>query len=183
MTRAEAGLTIRPAHIGDAPAVCVFYEALCAALKDRPGNPRWQWGLYPSAAWADEAIAAGTMHIALRDGIVVSAMLLNHLRNPRYDAFPWPEALTEDRYLVLHTLAVADAYAGQGVGTAMLRYAQQLTAAAGLRAIRLDVLLGNRPAERLYAAAGFTLLGSIAMEYAGCGMITAELFEWRVPEC
>ena len=174
---------IRKATPADEAAVCRFYQEACADLETQPYSPRWSWGLYPSEEHLHRKQTEGSLYLALVDGEVAAAMILDHTRNERYDAFAWPCPLAEDGYLVLHTLCVGARWGGQGLGKRMCRFIQEEAVRQGMKAIRLDVLKGNLPAERLYLAAGFTLMGTLPMEYSGCGMVEAELYEWLVPSC
>jgi ribosomal protein S18 acetylase RimI-like enzyme len=59
----------------------------------------------------------------------------------------------------------------------MVRFAIETARAAGMKAIRLDVLKGNVPAERLYPAMGFTYVDTIKLFYEDTGRVDFELFE------
>ena len=61
-----------------------------------------------------------------------------------------------------------------------MRFAIEAAQAAGQKAIRLDVLAGNVPAERLYEGMGFRYLGTIPMFYEDTGWTDYELYELRL---
>ncbi len=51
---------------------------------------------------------------------------------------------------------------------------------AGMKAIRLDVLKGNVPAERLYTSIGFVYVDTLKLFYEDTGRVDFELYELRV---
>ena len=128
-----------------------------------------------------QVIAARQLWLAFTDDTISGAMILNHAHNERYNDFPWPSQLDDSEYLVVHTLAVGLGFERRGIAKQMLEFAKHLAVTGHLKAVRLDVLVGNVPAERLYPAAGFTLMGSIPMDYEDCGTVDTELYEWTVP--
>ncbi|QJC53726.1 GNAT family N-acetyltransferase [Paenibacillus albicereus] len=84
------------------------------------------------------------------------------LRQPGgWDRELWGERGHEP-YLYLHRLAVARAYAGSGLGRAILRWAREGAVHPGKKAIRLDCIAGNPKLEALYRSAGYASLGTSA---------------------
>jgi ribosomal-protein-alanine acetyltransferase len=59
----------------------------------------------------------------------------------------------------LYSLAVDKAFAGIGLGRALLAQAEELAAQRGCRELRLEVRLDNMKARALYEKAGYTLFG------------------------
>jgi ribosomal protein S18 acetylase RimI-like enzyme len=55
----------------------------------------------------------------------------------------------------IHDVAVIPAYRGLGVATQMLALVEQIARTRGACKLTLEVLEGNQPASRLYAASGF----------------------------
>ncbi len=50
----------------------------------------------------------------------------------------------------------------------------------GMKAIRLDVLKGNLPAEKLYSGLGFRYLHTLNMFYEDTGWTDYELYEYTL---
>ena len=80
-------------------------------------------------------------------------------------------------FMVIHMLGVHNDFAGRGVAKEMVRFAIETAKAAGMKAIRLDVLEGNVPAERLYASLGFIYVDTIKLFYEDTGRVDFKLFE------
>ena len=85
--------------------------------------------------------------------------------------------LDRSEFMVIHMLGVHSDFAGRGLAKEMVRFAIETAGAAGMKAIRLDVLKGNVPAERLYPAMGFSYVDTIKLFYEDTGRVDFELFE------
>ena len=67
------------------------------------------------------------------------------------------------------TLAVDPASRRQGIGRALLRQGMATARERGAQAMFLEVAAGNAPAQALYAAAGFSVVGRRPRYYPGGG--------------
>ena len=108
-------------------------------------------------------------------------MVLDRTGNPDYDKACWPTARAPGEYLVIHALGVRPRPCGQWA--LQDRWSgKQLPARgrAGLRTVRLDVLAGNIPAERLYAGQGFRYVDTVEMFYADTGRTAFRLYEYAL---
>jgi ribosomal protein S18 acetylase RimI-like enzyme len=62
----------------------------------------------------------------------------------------------------------------------MLRFAIDRARQEKQKVIRLDVLKGNVPAEKLYSGMGFEYLHTLPMFYEDTGWTDYELYEYRL---
>ena len=127
-------------------AAAIMQEA-ARWLHDR-GQPPWNpEDLAPEAL--APLVARGEVYLARRGDEAVGAFLML----PDDPAF-WPDVPAGESFFI-HKLAIRRQVAGQGVGHAMLRWAEGATARAGRQYLRLDC--DDRPPLRAYyEAAGFT---------------------------
>jgi aminoglycoside 6'-N-acetyltransferase len=125
---------IRPATEADVPAV--------TALLAEPGVKRW-WGDTPEA---DVRELLGSAFV-----IVVDGELAGWLQYEEETWFQGPR--------VAFDIAVADRFAGRGIGPAALREAVAHFAARGHHRFTIDPDVGNAPAIRAYEKAGFQAVG------------------------
>ena len=77
----------------------------------------------------------------------------------------------------LCTLTVAPAARRQGVGRALLGYAEAWAKAQGKRALRLDVHEINTPAIKLYESCGFRYIATVDLGYGAYGLKWFRLYE------
>lgn len=158
-------------------------ELLVGIARWLRGNGSRQWsGLLDGedSHGLDEAVRRGEA-ILFRDGMDGPgrekgrpAGLVLLLRQPgAWDRELWGEQGHEP-YVYLHRLAVSRAYAGSGLGRAILRWAREQAVHPGKKAIRLDCIAGNPKLEALYASAGYSRLGTSPNGFC--------LFEQALPE-
>ena len=76
-----------------------------------------------------------------------------------YEDIPWAEKLENDQVATLHLLAVCPDYRGRALGNTILELAGELAKQQGKKALRLDVLESNLPAQRMYEKAGYEYRG------------------------
>ena len=79
---------------------------------------------------------------------------------------------------MIHALGVHPDFQGKGCAKAMVRKAITIAGETGMKAIRLDVLAGNIPAENLYQGMGFQYLTSVQMYYEDTGWAAFKLYEY-----
>ncbi len=77
-------------------------------------------------------------------------------------------------------LGVHGDFAGRGLAKEMMRFALELAKTAGMKAVRLDVLRGNVPAEKLYEGEGFTYVDTIKLFYEDTGRVDFKMYEYVI---
>ena len=141
-------LAIRQAHPPDAAIV----EALlvdAARWVDAMGEVMWETGeLAPDRIAAE--VASGQFHLAMVDGQPAGV-----IRFQLEDTLFWPDLPHDDRSAFVHRLAVSRRYKGQGVSTALLRWAIDHARALGRSHLRLDCDKSRPKLMALYEEFGF----------------------------
>ena len=158
-------------------SVRLFYHSLIDALEGSLYHPMWQKDVYPAPEELKSAIEAGGLYIGRLADRIAAAMVLNQKCNPEYEEVVWPTTLNHSEFMVVHMLGVHSDYAGQGLAKEMVRFAIGTAKTAGMKAIRLDVLKGNVPAERLYTSLGFVYVDTLKLFYEDTGRVDFELYE------
>lgn len=169
---------IRRAEESESAQVVRFYETLIDDMQYLPYFPAWKKGVYPSREYLDGAVRRGEMFLGMLDGEIAGAMILNRRMDGEYDRAIWPSGAGKDEIMLIHTLAVRPDCIGRGYGRQLVAFALDKIRAQGMKAVRLDVLRGNLPAERLYRGMGFQHAGTIRMYYEDTGWAEFELFEY-----
>ena len=162
--------------------VRAFYHALIDAMQSCKYSPGWKKDIYPSPEALKEALGAGTLYTGRIRGQIVAAMVVNQEANAGYDSASWPFPLEKDEYLVIHMLGVHPNFARQGLGSQLVEHAVSLARQSGMQAVRLDVLAGNLPAERLYTSLGFQYVQTLSMFYEDTGWTDYGLYEYLLDE-
>ena len=168
---------LRKANTADEDALWRFYEEICAAQAESPYTPSWHLGVYPAREDLEEHIAAGEFYFYLRGGQITAAAVLSAGEDPIYADAAWPTACAAEEVCVLHLFAVRPAYRRSGVSDAVLEALVSRAKAEGMHLLRLDVVTGNLPAERLYRKHGFSFAEEREVSYPDTGNICVRLFE------
>lgn len=104
-------------------------------------------------------------------------MIVNHNANEKYPEVKWPVNVDRNEAMAPHALGVLPTYGGNGYAKKMVGYAIEYAKKEGQEALRLDVLVGNVPAERPYAGVGFQMIERLQMYYEDTGWTTFDLYE------
>lgn len=171
-------LHIRQAREEEFQRVRAFYHALIDMMQSAEYKPAWEKEVYPSDEYLLESIADQTLYIGEWDGEIAAAMIVNHKSNEGYLSVTWGVDAAEGEVIVIHALGVLPACGGRGFAKAMVKKAIALARANAQKAIRLDVLAGNLPAEKLYAGLGFQYRDTVTMFYEDTGWTDFLLYEY-----
>ncbi len=161
-------------------AVRSFYHSLIDGIAGLPYGAGWIKDVYPAPEYLRDSIRDGSLFLATEGAAILGAMVLNHQSNDGYKQFQWPTEAEEHEVTVIHALGVHPSYGGKGYGKQMVQFAIDHARRHRQKVIRLDVLKGNLPAERLYAGMGFQYLHTLPMFYEDTGWTDYELFEYRL---
>ncbi len=158
--------------------VRLFYHSLIDAMQGSPYLPGWQKDIYPAPEFLDHSIRKNELYIGMESDEIACAMVLNHDCNEGYAEFDWPTKASAGEIMVIHALGVHPRHFGKGFARQMVRAAIQEAREEKQKVLRLDVLKGNIPAERLYTTEGFRYLHTLPMFYEDTGWTDYELFEY-----
>ena len=173
-------LNIRTADKDDLDIVKDFYWSLIDSFKYMEYGPGWIKGVYPAEEYLSSLIANGELYIGETDGNMVSCMAVNHAYNEGYKKVKWSVEATDDELYVIHILAVVPECSGKGIAKQMVGKVIEMARENNVKTIRLDVLMGNIPAEKAYSKMGFKYLETIPMFYEDTGWMDFKLFEFII---
>ena len=144
-------ILMRNAQANDLPAILsVLQDA--AKLPRARGLDMWAWVRMPAGEkLVADRIASGGFYIgALNDKPVCT------VRVEWSDSEIWDEAGDDGRAGYIHSLAVVRGLNGNGIGSAMLDWSQQIIAGRGRTLQRLDCMAENPRLCKYYADLGFS---------------------------
>ncbi len=170
-------MIIRKAIDGEDRFVLSFYHDLIDQMKDMEYGPSWTKGIYPTLEDIHAATINGEQYVAIEDGVIAGAFILNHQQGEEYDFVSWPTNVRADRVAVLRLLAVHPAIHRKGTGRALLQKAVELSRAAGDVVLRLDTLSGNLPARTMCESFGFQYCGDLELTYPSTGTVPFSMYE------
>ena len=171
-------MDFRCAKIEDFDRVRDFYWRLIGRMEGSAFDPGWRRGVYPSDAGLERALQRGELWL-LEDGADIAAsVIVNNDYDPGYEGLPWGVEAPPERVYVLHVLGVDPDRQGRGVARRVVEECLALARSRGAACVRLDVLGGNEPAERLYKRAGFRFVAAKEMFYEDTGWTEFRMFEF-----
>ena len=162
--------------------VRAFYHSMIDAMAGSTVYVGWKKDIYPAPDFLREAIQKEELYLVHEGEQLVAAMVFNHDCNESYSRFEWRTAADDSEIMVIHALGVHPHFYGKGYAKALVRKAIDLATENGMKAIRLDVLEGNIPAENLYLGFGFQYRATLRMYYEDTGWANFKLYEYVIPE-
>lgn len=155
-----------------------FYKNLIAKTPDMRQFCPWEYGVYPTDALLREHIHNGDLYYMERNGVILSALVLLPYQEENYAwENPWGAALEDDQVATVHMLGVNPEMQGQGIAHQAVEAAIQKAREMGKKAVRLDALSCNLPAQKLYRSMGFAEVGTARWQSANLGWTDFVLYE------
>ncbi len=170
-------MIIRIASEDEYLSVRAFYHEMTDWLETAKYGPGWKKDIYPSPDELKSALRNKELWVAEENGKYIASMILNSCSNEEYSQIEWQVPASDDEVLLIHALGVMPDYHGTGVSRRMVEHAISIAKRQGKKAMRLDVLDGNIPAERLYPKFGFMYIDTIKMFYEDTGLTYYKLYE------
>ena len=175
-------LEIRSARPDEFQAVRAFYHRLIDLMRGAEYKPGWEKDVYPDQDQLRQAIDKQQLYVGELEGETVCAMILNRQCNDGYRGAPWRVEAGPEQVAVIHALGVLPTLQRRGLAREMVRFAMDKAREQGSLALRLDVLTGNLPAEKLYLGLGFYRVSTARMYYPDTGWTEFDLYEYDLTE-
>ena len=169
-------LIIRQAQNNELEEIIDFYYDIIDHQGEREFGPKWTKDVYPSREDLRGDVESGAMHIGRVDGRIACAAVITG-NDEIYNDVDWPTKAAPEEVGVIHLLVVHSDFAGRGFAKKLVNYCADVCRAQGKKVIRLDVLKGNLPAERLYPRCGFRLVAEQQIFYEDTGLADFLLYE------
>lgn len=170
-------MNVKRAESSDLEEVRRLYHEVIAQQKFDAYGPDWHEGVYPSGQDLREAIDGKEMYLGYEGGDLAGAFVLSERDDPIYAGADWRKKVHPEEACVIHLVAVRPSFRGRGVGTKLVRSSVQIARQKGKKAMHLDVVPGNLPADRMYRAAGFVQSCRKLVYYEDTGEIAVDLYE------
>ena len=152
-------MQIRKSKTEDIPSIGAFYDRVVEYLDAHTNYPKWKYKEYPSEQYARSMTDEGYQYICTDDEKIIGAFVLNTDPEGEYQKGRWNRKLSDGEYMVIHALAVDPDRKGSGLGKELVRFCIDTAKRSGFKAIRLDIVPANTPAQHLYESFGFSYAG------------------------
>lgn len=132
-------------------------------LLRKRGIDQWQYD-DPTVDIFKRDIMNGDFYVVKDENMHVIAMAsIIFGTDPTYDVIHGGFWQTDAPYVTIHRLAVSRSHLGEGLGSAMMRFAEQVALRNGTNALRVDTHPDNRYATRLFLELGYVRRGHILL--------------------
>lgn len=168
---------IKVAEGKDFYSIMEFYYNLIDSMKNTVFKPGWEKDIYPSKGFIKKSIEENEMVIEEIDNKIAGAMVMNSDVTIGYENIKWNIEAKKEELIVLHALGTSFEYQGQGIARKMVNYAMDFGRKNKKKVIRLDVLVCNIPAQKLYEASGFKYIDKVKLYYEDTGLTDFLLYE------
>ena len=157
-----------------------LYDRVTKQLEENINYPKWRHKEYPSEGTVRAGIASGTLYALTMDGEPAGVFVLNDDPQGCYEKGDWSWDLKRGEYMVIHSLAVRPESQSMGYAGRMVEFAKERAAFLGYRGVRVDIVPGNLPAQRLYERHGFVCAGEYDLERGFDDIPTFILYEYNL---
>ena len=120
-------------------------------------NTQWDEN-YPQESDFAADIEKEELYVADRSGVLAGFICINRVEPNEYKTVPWSR---ECPSLVIHRMAVDLQYRGQGVGSELVNYAEQLAKNLHIDYLKTDTYSLNTNAQKLFESCGYRWIGTM----------------------
>ncbi len=154
----EMEYTFRKASIADVDRIMEIIEEAKQQMA-REGKNQWT-AAYPARDHIETDVNNGTAYVMLAAERIVAYGAVVFTGEPAYDDIEgkW---LTEQPYVVLHRLAVAEETKGRGVGLLFLKEVEKLALSVDVHSFKVDTNYDNSRMLSLLEKQGFAFCGNV----------------------
>ena len=146
-------IEVSPAQLDDIGTVLNILDEAAAWIIANNMPSVWKPGEFSRETFAEQ-IGRGEVYVCSVDQTIVGTFVLQWS-----DKFWWGEKPSDAGYF--HKFAIKPAYAGQGIGQEMLKWAEAKAETAGKKFLRLNCIAADRKIRDYYEKAGFVHQGDV----------------------
>ncbi len=143
-------------------------------------HARWVYGKHPTDELLKAYIDRGEMYVLMDCDDIAGITVIAMCQGDDYTSIAWQDDLENDQVATVHLLAVCPAFRGNALGIKMLDNIMDIAVRNGKKALRLDTLKSNLPAQHMYEKAGFSLRGEQRLYAENTGMMDFLYYE-KIP--
>mgnify|MGYP004476088787 FL=1 len=175
-------LGLKEVSIKDLDQIRALYWRLLDSSPKYGQILQWKKNIYPNDDDWNSYIVKGEMYLILKDVDVIGAVAVTNAQSKEYRKIHWKVKADDQDVAVVHLLMVLPEYQGDGAATAALDEIIKLAADKKKKAVRLDAIGTNVPAQKLYEKYGFANCGTAQEYYESTGETEFVFYEYALVE-
>lgn len=154
-----------------------LYDDLNDYLAANTNYPGWIKGIYPTRKEALHFFETNTLYVANSNGRLVGSFALTHEPEKEPGNGSWLIEADYENIFVIHVFVVHPDFLRNGIGTAMLQFAEQISKQEKIKSIRLDVYEKNTAAIKAYEKNGYVYIDKVDIGLGNYGLNWFYLYE------
>lgn len=151
-------MILRKATFSEIP---VIWEILQQAINQRKqdGSEQWQNG-YPNEQTVHNDLTEGSAYVLTNNTGILAYAAIVFGAEPAYNDIKgkW---LTNDEYVTIHRVAIANAVKGKGIATQLFKMIEELSIEQKVYSIKVDTNFDNVPMLKILDKLSYTYCGEI----------------------
>ena len=155
-----------------------FYKNVIDNTENMSEYGRWNYGQHPTDAMISDYIEGGFMYYIEENGEIISAVAITPYQNEDYHPIQWNINAADNEVTVVHILCIDPKKQKCGLAKSVMNEIISDSKDNKMKAVRLDALCCNKPAQRLYESIGFKKCGCQNWYAENTGWIDFYLYEY-----
>ena len=127
------------------------------------GIDQWQ-NNYPNVETINNDIDNEYSYVLLKDNKIVATLAVSFDEEKTYNFIEQGKWITNDKYAVIHRVAVDNDYKGLGISSQIIKYVEKLCLNKGINSIKVDTHEDNISMQKLLKKNEFEYCGVIYLE-------------------
>ena len=160
--------------------ICNFYRHAIDNTENMTVCCRWIYGLHPTDAMISGFLKEGAMYCLEDKGEFLAVAAVIPYQPEEYHGMNWQLDLKDDEVSSIHLFAVNPDCFRHGIAKKFVNEIIAHSRSEGKKAVRLDVLESNIPAQKLYESLGFVKRDTARWCPANIGWVGFLLYEYVV---
>jgi GNAT superfamily N-acetyltransferase len=147
---------VRLAEMNDLEKIIPIVSAVIQEMRVA-GNDQWDEN-YPQKTDFRKDIAKRDLYVSGTNQEITGFICINYLEPEEYHNANWS---VSEKPMVIHRMAVNPAYRNQGIGSMLMRFAEELALRQGVNYLRSDTYSLNPKMNALFQKMNYRLAGEI----------------------
>lgn len=155
----EESMQIRQSNINDVSAIMKIIKQAQESFK-LAGINQWQ-NNYPNETSILKDIELNESYVVLDNESIIGTFALSYRIESTYDIIYDGKWLSNEKYAVIHRIAIENSYKGKGVSTFVFKEVEKWCLDKNIHSIKIDTHQDNQSMRKLLNKNGFSYCGII----------------------
>lgn len=148
---------MRKAVVGDLKGIMEILKKTIVEM-NADGNYQWDEN-YPQEKDFMKDIEKGDLFVAEREDILLGLICVNKIEPVEYNGLNWS---FKGEAMVVHRMAVNPSYRRNGIGTKLMKFADELALKNDIKYLKTDTNSTNKKMNALFVKCGYKLIGEMS---------------------